>query len=116
MENGYKRLRGSSFLRPRVTLHGEPRYPCPMVWSPPCAPRIAVFSDVAGEEEKEPEPSAAATTRDAVTGLEDAAISGEALEAVAASRRRMSKPGSDAARLGFVWLINFPARGLHLNT
>ena len=52
----------------------EPRYPCPMVWSPPCAPRIAVFSDVAGEEEKEPEPSAAATTRDAVTGLEDAAI------------------------------------------
>ena len=59
------------------------------------APRVLAVSEI-GDEEKSPEPLAAATTladAAAVTGLEDPAISGEALEAAAASRRLVPERG-----------------------
>ena len=47
---------------------------------------VVAFSAIGHDEEKRPEPPAAATTR-AVTGLEDPAISDEALAAAEANRR-----------------------------
>ena len=59
--------------------------------------RVVAFSAIGHDEEKRPEPPAAATTR-AVTGLEDPAISDEALAAAEANRRLIIENGSDSTR------------------
>ena len=53
-------------------------------------------SDAAVEEERKAEPAAAAVAREAITGLEDPAISEDALAAAAESRRAHTKRQDDA--------------------
>ena len=53
-------------------------------------------SDAAVEEERKAEPAAAAAALEAITGLEDPAISEDALAAAAASRRAYKKRQDDA--------------------